>query len=130
MAYEKLTIGVSPITKTVFIGRLNKKGNMWLDGKRDITSDFLRCIEEFFQPGSTTELTVNGEVGLVIEAKKPDRYTIDKGQNSAENSTSIKQKPKVAIPLDTVKMVLRRHLPENESMEELLSFLMEQAVEI
>ena len=79
--YEKITMGVSPLTKTVFIGRLNKKGDMWLDGKRNFTNEFLRCVEEYFQPGSTTELTVNGEVRLVIEAKKPDQQTSDKGQN-------------------------------------------------
>ena len=71
MAYDKLTMGVSPITKTVFIGRLNKKGNMWLDGKRDFTNEFLSCVEQFFSPGSETEITAGGKVTVIIKAEKP-----------------------------------------------------------
>lgn len=50
--YEKLRLGVSPITKTVYLGRLtqDKKLGMsiWATGKRDITQDFLRCVIDRF----------------------------------------------------------------------------------
>jgi hypothetical protein len=39
-------IGVSPLTGDVFQGKLNKAGNAFLDGKKDITSQFLRAIIE------------------------------------------------------------------------------------
>lgn len=70
MAYEKLKMGVSPITKTVFIGRLNKKGNMWAE-KRDFTSDFLACVEQYFEQGTQTEISAGGKVTVIIRAEKP-----------------------------------------------------------
>ena len=38
MAYENLRLGVSPLTKTVFAGRVNKKGDVWVD-RKDVTQD-------------------------------------------------------------------------------------------
>lgn len=69
MAYEKLKLGVSPITKTVFAGRLNKKGDMWLD-KVDVTEQFLRCCAEYFEANTENTLTVDGKPYLIITAKK------------------------------------------------------------
>lgn len=37
---RKITIGNSPITKTIFAGHLNSKGNLWSD-KQDLTIDVL-----------------------------------------------------------------------------------------
>ena len=37
---RKITIGNSPISKTIYAGHLNKKGNMWLE-KQDCTIDVL-----------------------------------------------------------------------------------------
>jgi hypothetical protein len=39
-------IGVSPLTGDVFQGKLNKAGNAFIDGKKNITSQFLRAIIE------------------------------------------------------------------------------------
>jgi hypothetical protein len=39
-------IGVSPLTGRVFLGRVNKAGTAFLDGKEDITSDFMRALIE------------------------------------------------------------------------------------
>ena len=36
--YDHLKIGTSPLTGTIFLGRLNKAGDCWLDGKTDITN--------------------------------------------------------------------------------------------
>ena len=38
-----MTLGVSPITGTVFSGSVN--GDLWVV-KADVTSDFLRCVLE------------------------------------------------------------------------------------
>ena len=39
-----MTLGVSPITGTVFSGTVKK--DMWIGQKKDVTSDFLRCVIE------------------------------------------------------------------------------------
>jgi hypothetical protein len=39
-------IEVSPLTGNIFQGRVNKAGNAFLDGKKDITSQVLRAIIE------------------------------------------------------------------------------------
>lgn len=41
-----MTLGVSQLTGTVFSGRLNKAGNLWVGKRTDITSDFLKCVLE------------------------------------------------------------------------------------
>ena len=71
--HENLTLGVSPITETVYLGRLNKKGNMWLNGKRDVTEMFLKCSAEFFKPGTEHTLSVDGEPYFIITAKNPKK---------------------------------------------------------
>lgn len=71
--YDNLTIGVSPLTKRVFLGRLNKKGDMWLEGKRDITEMFMKCCVEYFEAGTENTITANGEPLLIITAKKPEK---------------------------------------------------------
>lgn len=41
-----MNIGVSPLTGTVYSGRVDKTGKMWVGKNTDITSDFLRCVLE------------------------------------------------------------------------------------
>ena len=42
----KYRIATSPMTGRIYMGRLNKKGNAFLDGKEDATSDVLRAVIE------------------------------------------------------------------------------------
>ena len=72
MTYDKLRLGVSPITKTVYAGRLNKKGDTWIY-KKDITEDFLRCCVDYFDPGTENTLSVDGEPTYIITVKKVDK---------------------------------------------------------
>jgi hypothetical protein len=65
MAYENLKLGVSPITNTVFAGRVNKKGDMWID-KVDITKQFLACVVDYFSKEGITVIRANGEPILEI----------------------------------------------------------------
>lgn len=59
-----MSIGVSPLTGTVYSGRVNAKGNLWVGKKTDITSDFLRClIEKAIFHGGTFE--IRGSEGSV-----------------------------------------------------------------
>ena len=53
--YENLKLGVSPLTKKIFIGKVKKKKKsnqnyqQWCDGKRDITNNFIQCVLELFE---------------------------------------------------------------------------------
>lgn len=44
--YGHLKIGTSPLTGDMFLGRLNKKSNMWLDGKTNITEMAVGSVME------------------------------------------------------------------------------------
>lgn len=69
MAYENLVLGVSPITKTVFGGRLNKAGNMWVD-KKDVTQDFLRVCLDYFEPDTENTISVEGKGEIIITVRR------------------------------------------------------------
>jgi hypothetical protein len=61
-----MTIGVSPLTGTVFSGRVNEAKNMWVGKKTDITSDFLRCVlEKAHYHGGVFEIRGGGKVHTV-----------------------------------------------------------------
>lgn len=44
---SKIRIGKSPITKTIYAGRLNKDESMWVGEKHDVTEDVLRVMTEY-----------------------------------------------------------------------------------
>ena len=69
MAYEKLRLGVSPITKNVYVGRLNKDETMWID-KKDITEDFLRCCISYFEENTENTISADGKPLYIITIKK------------------------------------------------------------
>ena len=39
-----MTLAVSPLTGAIYSGRVNPKTDMWIGEKKDVTSDFLRCV--------------------------------------------------------------------------------------
>lgn len=43
---ERIKLGVSPITNTIYIGRVNTKENMWLE-KRDCTDEALVVVRDY-----------------------------------------------------------------------------------
>lgn len=47
---SKKTIGVSPITNEVFIGRLNKAKDMWIGEKENITKHFNQVLNQYIKP--------------------------------------------------------------------------------
>lgn len=67
-----MSLGVSPLTGTVFSGRINEKGDAWVGKKTDVTSDFLRCVlEKAHFHGGTFEIRGGGKTHTVtvIETK-------------------------------------------------------------
>lgn len=82
-------IGVSPLTGRIFQGRVNKAGNAFLDGKKDVTSDVLRAVVEKAEfHGGTFEI-VGGDRKFVVTvteaAAKPTEPTLPtQGEQSHE----------------------------------------------
>ena len=71
MSDNKLKLGLSPITKKVYLGR-QKKG-MWLGSERDVTSDFLQVMEHKFPINTTSNVEVDGLIKfrvIIVDSKK------------------------------------------------------------
>lgn len=64
---KNITIGCSPITPTIYAGKLNKKGNQWLGEKQDVTNECLSAVFEFIAVHQRT----------MIAEYKGKRYSIE-----------------------------------------------------
>ena len=55
-------MGVSPITGTIFVGRLNKTKTSWVGEKHDITDMAVRCVAEYLHKQKVYhEFNINGK---------------------------------------------------------------------
>ena len=77
MAKSK-TIGVSPITNTIFIGTLNKNKNMWVGEKEDITVHFNQVLNQYIKPNEVMAFKINGEISNTIINVKNTKIGIKK----------------------------------------------------
>ena len=64
---DKIILGKSDLTDTIFAGVLNKKGNMWLQ-KKDVTHQFLDCVIKRWE--NQQETISSGDSQWVITVKK------------------------------------------------------------
>ena len=71
MAYKNLKLGVSPITKRVYAGRVSKKGNTWLD-KVDITEQFLQCCLAYFDANTENTISADDKPVYIITVKRAE----------------------------------------------------------
>jgi len=69
MAYKNLKLGVSPLTKIVYAGRVNKKETMWID-KVNVTEQFLSCCIAYFKENEKNTITVDVKPEYIIYIKK------------------------------------------------------------
>jgi len=72
MAYQNLKLGVSPLTNTVFAGRVNKKGDMWLD-KVNVTEQFLSCVLTYFEDKTENIISADGKPIAKITIERLDK---------------------------------------------------------
>ena len=68
MIPKNYTIGYSPLTESVYLGKINSKGDSWLD-KKDITGTFLRVATECFsgEKGKVCVTVIQGKDGKKFE---------------------------------------------------------------
>ena len=55
-----IRIATSAITKTIYAGKINKKGDCFLTGKVDVTSDVLKSIIDYVGVNETYIVNING----------------------------------------------------------------------
>jgi len=67
MNLEKLTLGYSPLTKSVYVGVPNKSGTQWLK-KEDKTNEFLDCVIRKWE--GTKEIVSSGDSSWEISVRK------------------------------------------------------------
>lgn len=66
-----MRIATSPLTGRIYCGRLNKKGNAFLDGKEDVTSDVLAAlIDKARFHGGSFDIEGDGKKWLVTVAQE------------------------------------------------------------
>lgn len=66
---SKLRIQCSPITGTIYAGRINKAGDAWAGKKTDVTSDVLGAIIQKIGAGNIITVNENGVPAFEIEVR-------------------------------------------------------------
>lgn len=60
MQKKPLHLAISAFGQRAYVGRVNKAGNCFLDGKQDVTSDFFKAVIDYF---GDHETVIEGESG-------------------------------------------------------------------
>lgn len=66
---SKLRVQCSPLTSTIYAGRINKAGDAWSGEKTDVTSDVLGAVIQKVGAGNIISVNVNGEPAYEIEVR-------------------------------------------------------------
>jgi len=57
-----IRLGCSPLTATIYAGRLNKEGYMWVGNKHDVTNEALSAVAQLIeQHGKTMQTKIKGK---------------------------------------------------------------------
>jgi hypothetical protein len=71
------SIGLSPLTDRVYLGRQNKEKGLWIGEKEDITSDFVNLMLQFIKDDEYRE--------IVNQKTSEKEYFILKVKNTKED---------------------------------------------
>lgn len=53
---------MAALSREIFVGRLCKDGKTWKEGKQEVTSDVLKTIIQYVEPGHEIDVNVGGGV--------------------------------------------------------------------
>ena len=67
---SNIRIATSALTKTIYAGKLNKKGDSFLTGKTDVTSDVLKSIIDYVGIDKIHVVSISGKPIYEISIKK------------------------------------------------------------
>jgi hypothetical protein len=69
----KTSIGYSPLTDKVYLGKQNQEKGLWIGDKKDITNEFLAVSNHFFEENSIREVKCsNGNSNLFVNIKNDE----------------------------------------------------------
>lgn len=72
-----LRLGISAFGQRAYVGRINKAGNCFLDGKQDVTNDFFKAVIDYF---GGHEVVIKGTSGKKWAVRcfevKPDEFEL------------------------------------------------------
>lgn len=51
---------MAALSREIFVGRLCKDGRTWKEGKQEVTSDVLKAIIQYVEPGHEIDVNVGG----------------------------------------------------------------------
>jgi hypothetical protein len=96
-AQRTLRLAVSAFSQRAYVGRVNKAGDCFLDGKQDVTSDFFKAVIDYFGGHEViiNEYSKNAEVVerqwrvrcTVVETGKPAEGSKDEFSKLPERSS-------------------------------------------
>lgn len=110
MATIKTSIGHSPLSDKIYIGKQNQDKGMWIGEKRDITNDFIATALSYFGENTIRGIGVKkGEDTNLLINIKNDPASIDRLIKALERrSLKLKNKlsenyvnPKITMNYDT-----------------------------
>lgn len=67
---NNIRVATSALTKTIYAGKLNKKGDSFLACKTDVTSDVLKSIIDYVGIDETHVVSISGKPIYEISVKK------------------------------------------------------------
>lgn len=70
MAMSPLRVQVSPLSGTIYAGRINKEGNAWSGSKTDVTSDVFGCIIQKIGAGNFATVVASDGKKYEIEVRE------------------------------------------------------------
>ena len=74
----KSVLGYSPLTGSIYLGQTSKNNPNVMDVERDMTSNFVQVLTQKFEPGTITNITVNGENKYrVLVVGMDEKITVD-----------------------------------------------------
>ncbi len=62
---SKLRLAVSPLTNTIFVGRISKDG-LWKEGKQDVTMDCLIAVAEHVKAFGESVQVTDADTGELL----------------------------------------------------------------
>lgn len=72
MTKNPLRVGCSPLTNTIYAGRLNAAGDTWAGDKHDVTSDCLGAVIQYVGADHVATVNENGVPTWKITVRRAD----------------------------------------------------------
>lgn len=74
---KKLTLGMSPLTRTIYTGSLLKCGKVWAANQTDVTQEFMGLIKEYVGVNNEMTVTSGGVPQFVVRVIEPGHTPSD-----------------------------------------------------